>query len=190
MTSLRPEPPPSPANGAAGIDWSAALEEHGSWMRWVVKSRLADTHAVHDVLQEVALAVLTQNSRPTAPEKVAPWLYRITLRHTVNYRRRHGRQRRLIERFARHVDQHGPRTSNPRDWVLAEEAQQCVSEALDELPPSSREVLLLKYHEGWSYRQLAEHLGVKEKTVEYRLMKARRSLRLRLKDRGFEEKPS
>ncbi len=39
---------------------------------------------------------------------------------------------------------------------------------------------MLKYTEGWSYRQLAENLGTKEKTVEYRLLKAREELRDRL----------
>jgi RNA polymerase sigma-70 factor (ECF subfamily) len=37
--------------------------------------------------------------------------------------------------------------------------------------------LLLKYKEGWGYQELAEHLGITVKTVEYRLLKARRALR-------------
>ena len=49
-----------------------------------------------------------------------------------------------------------------------------------------REILLLKYTEGWTYKQLAAHLGVKVKTVEHRLMKARRDLRRRLRERGLE----
>ena len=46
---------------------------------------------------------------------------------------------------------------------------------------------MLKYSEDWSYRQLAELLGVKEDTVEYRLTKARKNLRrslLRLGEGG------
>ena len=52
-------------------------------------------------------------------------------------------------------------------------------QSLNEL---DRQILMLKYTEGWSYRQLSEHLGVKEDTVEYRLMKARKNLRRLLKN--------
>jgi RNA polymerase sigma-70 factor (ECF subfamily) len=40
--------------------------------------------------------------------------------------------------------------------------------------------LLLKYTEGWSYEQLAQHLGVSIKTIEYRLLRARNALRTEL----------
>jgi len=36
---------------------------------------------------------------------------------------------------------------------------------------------MLKYTEGWGYQELSEHLGITVKTVEYRLVKARRALR-------------
>jgi len=48
---------------------------------------------------------------------------------------------------------------------------------MQRLEPLDREVLVLKYSENWSYADLANHLGVKINTVEYRLMKARKRLR-------------
>ena len=39
------------------------------------------------------------------------------------------------------------------------------------------EILLLKYTEDWSYRELAAHLGVSESAVEARLHRARQRLR-------------
>ncbi len=36
---------------------------------------------------------------------------------------------------------------------------------------------MLKYTEGWGYRELAEHLGTTVKTIEYRLLRARQELR-------------
>jgi RNA polymerase sigma-70 factor (ECF subfamily) len=61
------------------------------------------------------------------------------------------------------------------------EQREFVRKALDELSELDRQILLLKYSEGWTYRQLSEHLGVKEDTVEYRLMKARKNLRRHLR---------
>ncbi len=38
-----------------------------------------------------------------------------------------------------------------------------MNQALERLPQECREMLMLKYTENWSYRQLAMHLGVTEK---------------------------
>jgi RNA polymerase sigma-70 factor (ECF subfamily) len=45
------------------------------------------------------------------------------------------------------------------------------------LPRRDADVLVLKYAEHWSYRQLAEHLGTTESAVEARLHRARARLR-------------
>ena len=64
--------------------------------------------------------------------------------------------------------------------MLQDETQDSVRRALGQVGELERQLLLLKYAEGWSYRQIAERLGVQEETVEYRLMKARRTLRRQL----------
>jgi RNA polymerase sigma factor CnrH len=45
------------------------------------------------------------------------------------------------------------------------------------LPARDVEILLLKYTENWSYRDLAEHLGLTPGAVESRLHRARKRLR-------------
>jgi RNA polymerase sigma-70 factor (ECF subfamily) len=52
-----------------------------------------------------------------------------------------------------------------------------VRQALDRLPRRDAEILLLKYTEDWSYRQVAEHLGLSTSAVEARLHRARRKMR-------------
>ena len=183
-----PNVPDNPPSNGTAIDWESAFDEHRSWIRTVVRSRIRDPHAADDVVQEIALAVLQQNSRPTDSAKVAPWLYRIAIRQTINYRRRTGRQDRLLTQFAGAKTRPDSSAANPYDWVLAEEQQLSVAVALECLSAQAREMLLLKYAEGWTYKQLASHLGVKVKTVENHLMKARRELRCRLREQGIEEK--
>ena len=53
-------------------------------------------------------------------------------------------------------------------------------QAMVALEGRDAEVLLLKYGERWSYRQIAEHLGITEKAVDCRLLRARERLRQRL----------
>jgi RNA polymerase sigma-70 factor (ECF subfamily) len=48
------------------------------------------------------------------------------------------------------------------------------------LKPRDAEILLLKYTEDWTYRQLAEHLGQSASAVEARLHRARKKMRCQL----------
>ena len=160
------------------IDWAQALENNRRWLSTVVHARLADHQAAEDVLQEVALAAIRQTSKPTDPTKVAPWLYRVALRKIINHHRSTGRRRKLVEGLIAS----GSATEKsveppPGEWLMQLERQQSVSEALKQLEPQDRLILMLKYTEGWGYQELAQHLGITIKTVEYRLLKARKALR-------------
>ena len=165
----------------ATIDWTQTLEKHRRWLATIVHARLADRQAAEDVLQEVALAVITQTSKPTDPSKVAPWLYRIALRKVINHHRSTGRRRRLIN-SAIHAGKAQEQSSElgPGEWLLKLEQTEKVSDVMHTLDPQDRQILMLKYTEGWGYQELSEHLGITVKTVEYRLLKARKSLRAKI----------
>lgn len=164
-----------------GIDWAHALESHRRWLSTVVHSRLADHQAAEDVLQEVALAAITQRSKPEDPSKIAPWLYRIALRKVINHHRSTGRRRRLIENaISAGRGSEETKELGPGEWLLKLESDSAVAQAMSLLSSQDRQILLLKYTEGWGYQDLAEHLGITVKTVEYRLLKARRALRAKL----------
>lgn len=161
------------------IDWEAALVQHRPWLRKVMRCRIGDGHEVDDLLQEIALAVFRQSNRedsvlPKDPEKVAPWLYRLAVRQSINFHRRAGRK--SAAQPVADLDSYDT-NSEPLDWMLAEEERGAMQDALNRLRSQDREILTLKYTENWNYRQLAQHLGVKERTVEYRLMRARQNLR-------------
>jgi RNA polymerase sigma-70 factor (ECF subfamily) len=160
---------------AESIDWSRAVEENRRWLTAVLRARLGDVNAVDDVLQEVGLAVLNQPKRPTDPQKVAPWLYRIALRKSVDYRRSQGRQRRLQDGLRQRL----PRDQQPAasEWLMQLEDQNQIRNALDRIGQADRQLLVLKYGEHWSYQQIAAHLGCTVKTIEYRLLRAKEALR-------------
>ena len=172
--------------GAAGngqsIDWSAALARHHRWLRTVVLARLGEPQAADEVLQEVSMAALAQRWPLRDPQKVAPWLYRLAVTQTLLYRRKCGRGRKLVDRYAQRQstaveNSHSP---DPLGWLLADERRQLVQQALSRLTRRDAEILLLKYSEDWSYKQLAEHLGISHSAVETRLHRARAKLRQEL----------
>jgi RNA polymerase sigma-70 factor (ECF subfamily) len=168
-------------NGSEGrpvglrMDWAAALAEHDRWLRTAVLARLGEPQAVDEVMQEVALAAVAQQAPLNDPSRVGAWLYRLAVRQVLLYRRRCGRQRKLIGGYA--TTQGEGSIADPLDWLLQDERKDLVRAALRQLARRDAEILLLKYSEDWSYRELAAHLGVSESAVEARLHRARKRLR-------------
>jgi RNA polymerase sigma factor (sigma-70 family) len=169
------------ASATSPPDWGSTLAVHERWLRRVVASRLGEPQAVEEVMQDVALAALAQRSPLREPARAAVWLYRLAVRHVLIYRRKSGRQRGLIDRYAARQDKVKPgASSSPLAWLVRDERQKLVQEALGKLPPRDAELLVLKYAEGFSARELAERLGATIPTIETRLYRARGRLRAEL----------
>ena len=111
--------------------------------------------------------------------RVAGWLYRLAVVAALQYQRRQGRRKKLLDRYvSREPSVDGTaRELNPLSWLLADERKSVVRQALELLPPRDAEIMLLKYTEDWSYQQLAEHLGLSISAVEARLHRARHKMR-------------
>jgi RNA polymerase sigma-70 factor (ECF subfamily) len=180
------EPSRSPTNESEGssataLDWGTTLAVHDRWLRRVVASRLGEPQAVDEVMQDVALAAVAQRSPLHNPARVAVWLYRLAVRHVLIYRRKAGRRRGLVDRYAARTELNEHDTApSPLAWLVRDERQQLVQDALRRLPPRDAELLILKYAEGFSARELADRLGVAVATIEMRLHRARGRLRVKL----------
>lgn len=174
------------AAAAPLVDWPAALVEHARWLRAVVWARVRESAAVDEVMQEVALAAVAQRAPLADTARVGPWLYQVAVRQALLYRRKLGRHRRLHARYAA-LDGHARGAEHdPLAWLLVDEQRAVVRAALNELPARDAAILLLKYGEGWSYHEIAAHLGVGHSAVEARLHRARRRLRGILMEAGRE----
>lgn len=161
------------------IDWSAELERHGRWLRTVALARVGDAAAADDVMQEVSITALQKGNQLRDPSRAAGWLYRLAIVAALQYRRRQGRRRKLLDRYVdRETSVDGAAsTPDPLSWLLADERKTLVRQALETLNARDAEIMLLKYSEDWSYQQLAEHLGLSVSAVEARLHRARQKMR-------------
>ena len=164
------------------IDWQAVLAQHDRWLRTVVLARVGERAAVDEVMQEVALAAVRQQSPIDDPAKVGPWLYRVAVMQSLLYRRKRGRGRKLVQRYVDRlpIAEQERRSIDPLSWLLDDERRRLVRQAIGRLNRRDAEILLLKYTEDWSYRQLADHLGISCSAVEARLHRARGRMRQEL----------
>jgi RNA polymerase sigma-70 factor (ECF subfamily) len=167
--------------------WTDALAEHESWLKQVIRVRVGEPQAVDEVWQDAACQVLARPSALSRPDNVAAWLYRVIVRQALLYRRKLGRQRQLLTRFAVRAGS-ASAPADPLTWLLVSERRRHVRGALNELPVRDAQLLVLKYTQDWSYLEIAEHLGLSVSAVEARLHRARARLRALLERLDPEEK--
>jgi len=159
------------------MDWPATLAEHNRWLRTALFARLGHWQAVDEVMQEVCLAAVSLRAPLDDAARVGGWLYRVALRQALLYRRRAGRRQKLANGYAQNRAADPRTTPDPLTVLLLEERRQLIRDALLTLSRRDAEILLLKYTEGWSGRELALHMGLSEPCVEARLHRARLRLR-------------
>lgn len=186
------------ASPPSALSLNDLITEHGRWLRTIALSRLRDAEAADEAVQNTVVATLDAMRRGVAVKRPAPWLYRVLLRQCLLHRRKLGRRRKAHERLARERqelcsidrDLHDEAATCPLAGLLADERRQVVARVLRQLDERDAQLLLLKYVEAWSYRKIAEQLGVTEATVESRLHRARKKMRRQLARVGLKQQES
>ncbi|MCG8649496.1 MAG: sigma-70 family RNA polymerase sigma factor [Pirellulales bacterium] len=154
---------------------TAALIDNHRWLWIVIYSRLGDAAATEDVLQEVSVAAVRRRNDFAESEHAKSWLYQVALRQTMLLRRKEHRHRAKIRGYGQCLPASDPQTY--LGWLCSDEEAGQLHQALQQLKPTDRQVLVLKYCEDYSCPQIAHLLGVKETTIQTRLLRARRRLR-------------
>jgi RNA polymerase sigma-70 factor (ECF subfamily) len=163
----------------------ALTTTHRHWLRTALFARLQNADAVDEVMQELAVVALRASSPVRDESRIGPWLYRVAVRQALLYRRTRGRSRRTENGFREVSDRHDDEAAtygDPHVQALSVERSERVRGEVAALPRRDREILLLKYAEDLSYREIGDRLGLSVSAVEARLHRARMRLRTKLRD--------
>lgn len=151
--------------------------------RMVASVALAVTRDVplsEDIAQETYLIAWQKLAAMTHRDSFLPWLRQVARNRAIDQ----VRKRRYVEVTLDDGDQRDhtavAEDAHPDDARQHEEQRELLARALDEIPESSREVLLLFYREGQSSRNVAELLGMSDSAVRKRLQRAREGLHVEL----------
>ena len=105
------------------------------------------------------------------------WIYRIAIHHCLNHRRRSGRTVELEGEIE-------TAEAGPEGRTEAHELETTLHRALDHLPDTDRELIVLRHFLDRSYEEIAGILGVPAQRVKSRLYSARQRLRAGLERMG------
>lgn len=148
-----------------------------------------------DVLQDTLIQAFKALKNLEHPEALKSWLYRVAANACLMMRRK-GKfepDRELsLEELAPRPDQ-GPAVEIPDPAALPDEQavraewHGLVQEAIGDLAPPYRIVLVMRDIEQLSTQEVAEALGLEESAVKMRLHRARLKVRQRLEERVREK---
>jgi RNA polymerase sigma-70 factor (ECF subfamily) len=143
-----------------------------------------DPEDARDVLQDTLFTMARQIRDFRGASSMSTWLYAIARSFCVRKRRRSRfapAVERSIDTDARHevADVTDP-SKNPHDALADRQVHDALGEAIAELAPKYREVLLLRDVEGLTAPEVAEVLGLSVQAVKSRLHRARLEVRARL----------
>ena len=124
-----------------------------------------------DVTQNVFVKAFEQLHRYDGKRRFFSWIYRIAVNESLNLRRSSRPQEALTEHLAG-----ADRQAGPFDAFAQSEARSRIDRAMAHLSFEYREVIALRHFGDLSYDQMAEAIGVPEKTVKSRLFSARQKL--------------
>ncbi|MFM8981064.1 MAG: RNA polymerase sigma factor [Planctomycetia bacterium] len=183
-----PAAPLLPTSEPAPLEPALLLERYGARIYSLAWRLVGNDVDAEDVAQNTLLKVLQRGHEFRGESDPFGWIYRITLNEAREvFRRRKRRPAVSLEALPLEVEEDGHFATNfrslppaPERGPLADEVRQRVREAIDELPDSFREAVVLVDLEGLGYPEAARLLDLHINAFKTRLHRARMHLRNRL----------
>jgi RNA polymerase sigma-70 factor, ECF subfamily len=141
---------------------------------------LGDAVFAEDVAQAIFLKIFRALPDFRFESSLATWIYRIALNECLNQNRRTGAQYVPLDAILGSGDEIDT-TLLPDLEHERSQRQEIIQQAVLELSPKLRTVVVLKYMEGLSYEEIAQVLDCSIGTVASRLNRALSGLESRLK---------
>ena len=165
---------------------NALMERHSGPIFQFLYRMLGDEQDANDLAQETFVRVYRHRERFDG-SKFTTWLYTIAANLARNEYRRRARHP-VVSLQAESADKEGSledvlpsANTGPRESVEAQERQNAIRAAVQELPEDLREALVLCEWEELSAADAASVLQTTSRAIESRLYRARRLLKERLK---------
>ncbi|HIJ64584.1 MAG TPA: sigma-70 family RNA polymerase sigma factor [Candidatus Hydrogenedentes bacterium] len=148
---------------------------YGNMVYATCKRILKSESGAQDVTQECFLKLA--QSRTKIRGSLPGWLHTLATHRSLDFMKSEARRRERERRFS----QAAQRTSE----ISWSDVESYVDEAIEELPPGLRSVILACFLDHQTHEEAARSLGISRRTVGYRVKKGIEQIRGTLKKRGI-----
>lgn len=136
----------------------------------MARARTGSRATAEDVLQDVWLQLEGARLDETI-ENPGGFIHRITA-NTIAGHLRKERRRSDIDAEVNAILWESTDAASPERAVIARDHLRAIEQALQELPPRTREIFLMNRMDGISHRKIAERLGISDEAVYYHIRRA------------------
>lgn len=144
------------------------LDQHQGLLFKVARAYAFTREDQHDLFQEVATQVWNSIPRFQRNSKVSTWIYRVSLYTAMAWSKKERRQREAQQKLETipNLLSHRPDTHPKLEWLY---------EQINKLDKIDRSLTLMML-DGYSYREIAETLGITENYVGVKLNRIKKHL--------------
>ncbi len=168
---------------------SQLLERHTRRVRDYVRIMVKDNDVADDLTQEVLIKVVKvlDEGRYTDKGRFLPWVLRIAHNRVLDYFRAQKSTKTVSESSAGFDILGSKNFAEPsiEDRLVSEQQAEEVRGLIELLPEEQRTVVKMRYYEGLSFKEIAEHTGVGINTALGRMRYALINMRQLIKEKNL-----
>ena len=168
---------------------SRLIERHTRRVRDYIRMMVKDNDVADDILQETFIKAVRviDESRYTDNGKFLSWILRIAHNQVIDYFRAQKQNRQVNESNAGYNVLGTLRFAekNVEDRMVADQIEADVRSLVEMLPDEQREVVMMRYFSGLSFKEIAEQTNVSINTALGRMRYALINLRKMIREKNL-----
>ncbi len=168
--------------GSGDLEASSELvRRYRDRIYWTIQRFTRNQSDTDDLFQETFLRAFKELRSFGRRSGFYTWVYRIAVNQCLNFLKKKEKETGRDAFADRTIDGCRPTHGSPERAVAAEELRERLNASIDSLPLPYRTCFTLVVFQGMTHSQAARVLGCSEKTASWRMHKARKMLRTRLR---------
>ncbi len=140
-------------------------------------ARLQDREEARDVVQEVFSKLWIKRSSINFQLNIAGYLYTAVRNRVLNLYAQEKRRSKVLDSFSKFAEE---ASVEPDTRIRISQLQNIVEQEIEKMPPKMRAVFELSRKHQLSHKEIAQQLGISQKTVKNQVNGALKLLRSRL----------
>lgn len=168
---------------------SRLIERHNRRVRDYIRMMVKDNDVADDILQETLIKAVRviDEGRYSDNGKFLSWIMRIAHNQVIDYFRAQKQNRQVNESNAGYNVLGTLRFAekNIEDRMVADQIEADVRSLVDMLPDEQREVVMMRYFSGLSFKEIAEQTNVSINTALGRMRYALINLRKMIREKNL-----
>lgn len=168
---------------------SQLLERHARRLRDYIRMMVKESDVADDIMQEVMIKVVRviDEGRYTDKGRFQPWLMRIARNRVLDYFRAQKQVKTINEADAGYDILGATKIAEHsiEDEIITEQTSEMLRGLIEMLPEEQREVVMMRYFEGLSFKEIAEQSNVSINTALGRMRYALINLRKLIREKNL-----